>query len=86
MAEDLSEEQNKWVIKEKIPNVPDFGWRVKLSYKCKVKCDAFQIPSLNLALPLVPFELRFVKLLSGQNNFSFAVYQFSMYHTAHTRH
>jgi len=39
-----SPENSLTTPRESIPGVPDYGWRVKLDYECKTKCNPFVKP------------------------------------------
>ncbi|KAK0057638.1 non-lysosomal glucosylceramidase [Biomphalaria pfeifferi] len=42
-----------------IPGLPDYGWRVPLSYECNIKCKPFSKPRLNLIPQYVSLGVRY---------------------------
>ncbi|CAL1530739.1 unnamed protein product [Lymnaea stagnalis] len=44
-----------------IPGIPDYGWRVPLTYNCSVKCKPFAKPRLNQIPQYVGLGLRYAK-------------------------
>ncbi|CAI9730886.1 non-lysosomal glucosylceramidase-like [Octopus vulgaris] len=47
---------------EQIAGVPDFGWRVPLSYSCQMKCKAFFTPRLKQIPSYLGLGVRYCKL------------------------
>ncbi|PVD19748.1 hypothetical protein C0Q70_20239 [Pomacea canaliculata] len=52
--------------KEVISGVPNFGWRVKLSHECKVKCAPFSLPRLNQIPQYAGLSLRYFRFWLGK--------------------
>lgn len=49
---------------EKIPGLPDFGWRVKLDHQFTEICKPFQSPRLSQLPSLVGLGLRYVPVIA----------------------
>ena len=49
--------------KSHIDGVPDFGWRVPLSYKCQEKCGPFQSPRLKQLYGFIGLSVRCAHLM-----------------------
>ena len=51
-------ERNFTTPKEKIADIPDYGWRVPFTYSCDAKCYPFFQPRLSQIPQFVPMSLR----------------------------
>ncbi|GFS08363.1 non-lysosomal glucosylceramidase [Elysia marginata] len=54
-------EENASTPREHVAGLPDYGWRVPMSYKCDVKCSPFAKPRINQIPQYIGLGLRYTK-------------------------
>ncbi|KAK7116158.1 non-lysosomal glucosylceramidase-like isoform X2 [Littorina saxatilis] len=61
----VSPNESTTTPRESIEGVPDFGWRVPLSYSCNLKCTPFFKPRLNQIPQYIGLSFRYMRFWMG---------------------